>query len=80
MQIRRPIAALVTALALFGGGTATLTACGGPASENEGTTDDTGNSESGGDGEGGADEEEDLPDNSDPEVDQNEDTDTIDPD
>jgi predicted naringenin-chalcone synthase len=31
MDIRRPIAALMTALALFGGGAATLTACGDPA-------------------------------------------------
>jgi hypothetical protein len=44
MQIRRPIAALMTALALFGGG-ATLTACGDPAGgadRNDGTTDDAG--------------------------------------
>jgi hypothetical protein len=43
MQLRRPIAALVTSLALFGGGTATLTACGDPAGtdRNDGTTDDT---------------------------------------
>ena len=41
MQIRRPIAALFTALALFGGG-ATMTACGDPAGldRNDGTTDE----------------------------------------
>jgi hypothetical protein len=44
MEIRRPLAALMTALALFGGG-ATLTACGDPAGidRNDGTTDDSGN-------------------------------------
>jgi hypothetical protein len=41
MQLRRPIAALVTALALFGGG-ATMTACGAPTTPNEGTTEDEG--------------------------------------
>ncbi len=42
MQIRRPLAALMTALALFGGG-ATLTACGDPAGtdRSDGSTDDT---------------------------------------
>ncbi|MCW2636227.1 MAG: uncharacterized protein JWQ99_2594 [Blastococcus sp.] len=48
MQLRRPMAALFTALALFGGGTATLTACGGdPAGldRNDGTTDDTKNTD-----------------------------------
>jgi hypothetical protein len=65
MQLRRPIAALVTALALFGGGTATLTACGDPAGtdRSDGTTDDSGNT-------GGNDPSEksqdNLPDNSDP--------------
>jgi hypothetical protein len=66
MRIRRPIAALFTALALFGGGTATLTACGAPTTPEEGTTDDTGE-QSGGDGQDGTDQEENLPDNSDPE-------------
>jgi hypothetical protein len=43
MQIRRPIAALFTALALFGGGV-TMTACGGAGQgQNDGTTDDSGN-------------------------------------
>jgi hypothetical protein len=64
MQLRRPIAALFTALALFGGGTATLTACGGdPAGldRNDGTTDDTKNT----DGSEPSDESQgNLPDNS----------------
>jgi hypothetical protein len=38
MQLRRPIAALLTAFALFGGG-ATMTACGSPTTPNEGTTE-----------------------------------------
>ena len=39
MQLRRPIAALVTALALFGGG-ATMTACQAAGQDqNDGTTD-----------------------------------------
>jgi hypothetical protein len=43
MEIRRPIAALMTALALVGGG-ATLTACQAAGQEqNDGTTDDSGN-------------------------------------
>lgn len=74
MQLRRPIAALITALALFGGGTATLTACGDPAGtdRSDGTTDDGGNT--GGD-------DSDLPDNSDPEQDhEDSDDDTQDPD
>jgi hypothetical protein len=47
MQLRRPIAALMTALALFGGG-ATLTACEAAGQDqNDGTTDsgDTPNTE-----------------------------------
>jgi hypothetical protein len=64
MRIRRPIAALMTALALFGGG-ATMTACGEPTTENEGTTDDDSNE---------VDEEEadreNLPDNSNEETEQ----------
>ena len=43
MHLRRPVAAVITALALFGGG-ATLSACGDPSgantSRNDGTTDD----------------------------------------
>jgi hypothetical protein len=43
MQLRRPIAALFTALALFGGG-ATMTACEAAGQDqNDGTTDDSGN-------------------------------------
>jgi hypothetical protein len=62
MQIRRPLAALMTALALFGGG-ATLTACGDPSTPNEGTTeDDSENTD-------GSDRGDDLPNNSDPEQD-----------
>jgi hypothetical protein len=74
MRIRRPIAALFTALTLFGGGV-TMTACGDPATPNEGTTDDdSGNT-------GGSDREDDLPDNSDPEQDtEDEDDDSQDPD
>jgi hypothetical protein len=67
MYIRRPIAALVTALALFGGSAATLSGCGGdPAGldRNDGTTDDTentsGNNPSG-------ESQDNLPDNSNPE-------------
>jgi hypothetical protein len=75
MRIRRPIAALMTALALFGGG-ATMTACGEPTTENEGTTDDDTNE---------VDEEDadrdNLPDNSNPEPGQEDDgDDTQDPD
>jgi hypothetical protein len=49
MQIRRPIAALMTALALFGGG-ATLTACADPAgaNRNDGSTDVGGSTNSSG--------------------------------
>ena len=81
MEIRRPIAALMTALALFGGG-ATLTACGDPSGvdRNDGTADDAGHS-----GDEGSDDTSreneldngDLPNNSDPEndtEDQNDDT------
>jgi hypothetical protein len=67
MHIRRPIAALFAALALFGGGTATMSGCGGdPAGldRNDGTTDDSGNTG----GNDPSDESQDnLPDNSDPE-------------
>jgi hypothetical protein len=63
MQIRRPVAALMTALTLFGGG-ATLTACGDPAGldRNDGTSDDDAENTSGNDP---SDESRDnLPDNS----------------
>ena len=77
MQIRRPLAALMTALALFGGG-ATLTACGDPTTPNEGTTDDSENT-SGNDP--GSDEQNNLPDNSDPEQDtEDQNDDSVDPD
>jgi hypothetical protein len=43
MKIRRPLAALFTALTLFGGG-ASLTACEAAGQDqNDGTTDDSGN-------------------------------------
>jgi hypothetical protein len=43
MQLRRPIAALFTALALLGGG-ATMTGCEAAGQDqNDGTTDDSGN-------------------------------------
>jgi hypothetical protein len=70
MQIRRPLAALMTALALFGGG-ATLTGCGDPqgTDRSDGTTDDTG--DQGSDDTSQEEEEDngDLPSNSDPEQD-----------
>jgi hypothetical protein len=69
MQIRRPLAAVMTALALFGGG-ATLTACGDPqgTDRSDGTTDDTGNQ--GSDDTTRENEEDfgDLPNNSDPQT------------
>ena len=78
MHIRRPIAALFTALALFGGGTASLTACGDPATPNEGTTDG-GNPDSGEDP--GKEDLGNLPDNSDPEQDvEDSNDDSVDPD
>jgi hypothetical protein len=70
MRIRRPLAALLTALALFGG-SATLTACGAPTTPQEGTTDGTGDSGNGEDAddtdEENTEEGGDLPNNSDPE-------------
>ena len=54
MRIRRPLAALFTALALFGGG-ATLTACEAAGQDqNDGTTDDSGD-QSGGENDDGDD-------------------------
>ena len=79
MQIRRPLAALMTALALFGGG-ATLTACGDPSGldRNDGSTDDS-DSTSGNDP--GSEEQGNLPDNSDPEQDvEDSNDDSVDPD
>ena len=77
MQLRRPLAALMTALALFGGG-ASMTACGSPTTPNEGTTEDEGSSDQELD-EDEADREN-LPDNSNPEPGQESDDDTQDPD
>jgi hypothetical protein len=58
MQIRRPIAALMTALALFGGGV-TVTGCGAAGQDqNDGTTDE------GGENTGGSEQESEVPDNS----------------
>ena len=82
MQIRRPIATLMTALALFGG-VATLTACGDPqgTDRSDGTTDDT--SDQGSDDTSRENDVEmgDLPNNSDPENDtEDQNDDTSDPD
>ena len=66
MHLRRPIAALFTALALFGGG-ATLTACEAAGQDqNDGTTDDSENT--GGD-DPADDSQDNLPDNSNQEPD-----------
>jgi hypothetical protein len=60
MELRRPIAALFTALALFGGG-ATMTGCEAAGQDqNDGTTDDSGNT---GGSEPTGDEQGNLPDN-----------------
>ena len=60
MQLRRPIAALFTALALFGGG-ATMTGCEAAGQDqNDGTTDDSGNT---GGSEPTEDQQGNLPDN-----------------
>ncbi|HEY0126556.1 MAG TPA: hypothetical protein VGB58_05405 [Blastococcus sp.] len=57
MRIRRPIATLMTALALFGGGV-TMTACESAGQgQNDGTTDDSENT-------GGSEQESEVPDNS----------------
>ncbi len=80
MHIRRPIAALFVALALFGGGTATLAGCGDPAGldRNDGTSDDSENT-SGNDP--GSDEQDNLPDNSNRQTDnEDQDDDNQDPD
>jgi hypothetical protein len=78
MNIRRPIAALVTALALFGGG-ATLSACGDPASGevNDGTTEDSENTSGNEDDDDGG---EPLPDNTDQDNSEDQDDDESDPD
>ena len=76
MQIRRPLAALLTALALFGGG-ATMTACQAAGDgHNYGTTDDDGENRDGNDP--GSDEQDNLPDNTNP--DEDDDGDSTDPD
>jgi hypothetical protein len=60
MRLRRPIAALFTALALFGGG-ATMTGCEAAGQDqNDGTTDDSGNT---GGSEPSGDQQGNLPDN-----------------
>jgi hypothetical protein len=66
MQIRRPLAALLTALALFGGG-ATMTACSDAdvTSPNEGTTDDDSGNTDGNDP-GGGNQEDQNDDSTDP--------------
>jgi hypothetical protein len=85
MQIRRPLAALMTALALFGGG-ATLTACGDPAGadRNDGTADDAGHSGTEGSDDTSRENTEEngnLPNNSDPQHDSEDvNDDTQDPD
>ena len=57
MRIRRPIATLMTALALFGGGVS-MTACDAAGQgQNDGTSDDSENS-------GGSEQESEVPDNS----------------
>jgi hypothetical protein len=79
MQLRRPIAALMTALALFGGG-ATMTACSasGSGEQGDGTTD-TGNEQELDEDES---DRENLPDNSDQSggAEQDSEDDTQDPD
>ncbi|HLM04577.1 MAG TPA: hypothetical protein VK402_05245 [Blastococcus sp.] len=79
MEIRRPIAALFAALALFGGGV-TMTACEAAGQDqNDGTTDDSDNTE----GSDPSDESQgNLPDNSDPDQgnDEDQDDDSQDPD
>jgi hypothetical protein len=81
MQIRRPIAALMTALALFGGG-ATMTACSDSdvTTPNEGTTDDDSDNTEGNDP--GSDEQDNLPDNTneDPGNEEDQNDDSTDPD
>ena len=57
MELRRPIATLFTALALFGGGV-TMTGCEAAGQDqNDGTTDDSENT-------GGSEQESEVPDNS----------------
>ncbi len=82
MQIRRPLAALMTALALFGG-SATLTACGDPqgTDRSDGTTDNTDNQGSDNTDRENDEQMGDLPNNSDPQTGvEDEGDDTQDPD
>ncbi|MCF6743096.1 hypothetical protein E9529_02190 [Blastococcus sp. KM273128] len=75
MRTRRPLAALLTSLALFGGG-ATLAGCQAAGDEqNDGTTDEVVDTLSPEEA-----DRENLPDVSNPEVEQNTDEDTQDPD
>ncbi|MCF6507266.1 hypothetical protein E9549_07570 [Blastococcus sp. MG754426] len=76
MRTRRPFAALLTSLALLGGG-ASMTACGDPAGldRNDGTPEEVVDTVSPEDA-----ERENLPDVSNPEIEQNTDDDTQDPD
>ena len=66
MEIRRPIAALFAALALFGGGMTTTACQAAGDGQSDGTTD-SGNPDSG--DEPGSEDQNDLPDNSDQEQD-----------
>ena len=75
MHIRRPIAALFTALALFGGGVTTTACQAAGDGQSDGTTD-SGNPDSGDDP--GSEDQGNLPDNSN--EDDSEDGDTQDPD
>ncbi|MBM7804302.1 hypothetical protein JOD57_000139 [Geodermatophilus bullaregiensis] len=81
MQLRRPLAALMTALALLGG-SASLTACGDPAGldRNDGTSDQDTENTSGNDP--SEESSDNLPDNSnpDPGAPEDQDDDTQDPD
>jgi hypothetical protein len=79
MQLRRPIAALFTALTLFGGAV-TMTACQAAGQEqNDGTTDDSENTEG---GDPGDESQGNLPDNSNPDPgnEEDQDDDSTDPD
>jgi hypothetical protein len=72
MQLRRPIATLFTALALFGGGVTTTGCEAAGQDQNDGTTDDSGNT---GGSDPSSDDQGNLPDNSDEDEDSDEDTD-----
>jgi hypothetical protein len=75
MDIRRPVAALFLALAVFGGGAGALTGCsaaGGGVERNDGTTDEESDNTSGNDP--GDVSQGNLPDNSDNGPDDNDDS------